>query len=185
MAFLRVTSYCSGVSSLRHSASVLTTWFVMTVPFGSAGAVAPGAAVVCGSGLGLVSVPAPPEPQAVRRLKPNTAILIFMGCMVRCSIGTDSSTSLQECSPETLLSKGSAGRWPAVFGGSPNTLTLFPPHRSVSVIAVCQCRRRAGDDDTRAACAPQPFAQVRLPRSSCAPSRTQLFFHATPPPYCR
>jgi hypothetical protein len=58
---------------------------------------------------------------------------------------------------------GSAGRWPAVFGVSPNTFRVTNPDRSMVFPATApDDRRRDGDDRTRVACAPQSTESFRL-----------------------
>jgi len=58
---------------------------------------------------------------------------------------------------------GSAGRWPAVFGGPPNILSnYFVPHQTVWRNLVARSFRRAAENRTRAACAPQSTAWFRL-----------------------
>ena len=62
---------------------------------------------------------------------------------------------------------GSAGRWPAVFGGSPNTpCGANLDHPTVFLATVPDSRRRDGDDSTRAACCPQPTELLRRSASN-------------------
>ena len=63
-----------------------------------------------------------------------------------------------------VVEKGSTGRWPVVFGGSPNTFRL-PVSRSLISESRQRAasRRRAGN--TRAACAPHAPASFRLSAS--------------------
>jgi outer membrane protein assembly factor BamB len=68
---------------------------------------------------------------------------------------------------------GSAGRWPAVFGGPPNTSGDTDwKNQTVFLATQPDGRRRAGDDRTRAACSPRSTASLRL--------RTILFICALP-----
>ena len=58
---------------------------------------------------------------------------------------------------------GSAGRWPAVFNGPPNTASPgFAAHRLETHRFEARSHRRAGDAGTRAACSPHPTASFRL-----------------------
>ena len=68
---------------------------------------------------------------------------------------------------------GSAGRWPAVFGGPPNALSnqfglhqtlsnQFGLHQIVWRKMVGRCFRRAAENSTRAACGPHSTAWLRV-----------------------
>jgi hypothetical protein len=58
---------------------------------------------------------------------------------------------------------GSAGRWPAVFGGTPNTSGDTDwKNRTVFRATQPDGRRRAGDDSTRAALSPRSTVSLRL-----------------------
>jgi hypothetical protein len=67
---------------------------------------------------------------------------------------------------------GSAGRWPAVFGGPPNTSSnYFVPHQTVWRNLVERSFRRAAENCTRAACAPHSncIVPVKKPAGGCFP----------------
>ena len=66
-------------------------------------------------------------------------------------------------SREDSVEMGSADRWPVVFGGPPNTSSnYFVPHQTIWRNLAGQSFRRAAENRTRAACAPQPTASFRL-----------------------
>ena len=86
---------------------------------------------------------------------------------------------LFDLSRNDAVGMGSAGRWPAVSGGPPNTsFNHIGLYQTVRRQMVRRCFRRAAENGTRAACGPNSTASFRLNRNHAVGQARRLSYVA-------